>query len=211
MNAEIICVNITAKIDFYVLPLRNWCILRYGGTRMKKVLSLFLATILCVALFSSTVSASAAAKESDIITALISASVPDEYVTLAESYLNRPEVELTEAQIIKIIAYINDAKKTAGGVIDPQKWIEDQKLTILSDVLGVCKESDLTFVRNNDNQYSIYDSSGKTLLRVDNHAQIKKTGYDYLLIPAGFALIALAGLSAIATKAVSRRRKTSIA
>ena len=178
---------------------------------MKKVLSIFVAAIISVSLFSSSVSASAAAKESDIITALISANVPDEYCTLAQSYLNRPEIELTEAQIIKIIAYINDAKKTAGGVFDPQKWVESQKLIILSDVLSVCRESDLTFVRNNDNQYSIYDSSGKTILRVDNHAQIKKTGYDYFLIPAGFALIALAGISVITTKTVTRRRKTGIA
>lgn len=176
---------------------------------MKKIFTILAAAILSVALFSTTVGASATAKESDIIAALVSAQVPDEYCTLAESYLNRPDVELTEAQIIAIIAYINDAQKQAGGVIDPQKWIESQKLDILSDVLGVCRESDPTFVRNNDNQYSIYDKSGKTLLRVDNHAQIKKTGYDYSLIPAGLALITLAGVSVIVKKAVSSRRKTT--
>jgi uncharacterized MnhB-related membrane protein len=176
---------------------------------MKRVFAILVAAILSVALFSTTVSASAAAKESDIITALVAANVPDEYCTLAESYLNRPDVELTEAQIVAIIAYINDAKKTAGDIKDPQKWIEDQKLQILSDVLGVCRESDLKFVRNNDNQYSIYDNSGKTLLRVDNHAQIKKTGNDYSLIPAGMALIALAGVTAVAGKMIVRRRKTT--
>jgi len=176
---------------------------------MKKFLSVLLVAMVTV--MTMAVSVSAASTESDIITALKSAGVPDTYVATAESYLAQSDVVLTSAQVDSVIADIKDAAAITGGA-KFSAVTADQKLAVIDEVTSAAKTLGLSTTFSSTAGLSITDSTGKVLITVNSDsAAVKQTGFDYSIVFIGLAVIGLAGISAVAAKKVIRRRELKLA
>jgi len=176
---------------------------------MKKILAVLL--VVMVTVMTCAASVSAAAKEDDIVTALKTAGVADAYIAQAESYMAQDGVDLTEAQITGIVADINAANSVKAGQTDYSKLSSAQKTDIMNDVAHAASLLGLTSGMTDAHTFTIYDKTGKAILSADAAGAVKKTGFDYTIVFVGLAVIALAGVSAVAAKKVIRRREMELA
>lgn len=171
---------------------------------MRRGLVLLSSLLAAALLYSVSVSA---AGESEIIDALKDAGVPDMYVSIAESYMAKPDVELTQGQIDAIVADIHDAKTIAGGETDYDNMTGEQHEKIVAKVSDAANILGLKTTYSSSKNLSIIDSTGSTLLSVNMGGAVKKTGYDYTTIFVGLSLIGIGALSGIFAKSILRREK----
>lgn len=146
-----------------------------------------------------------AAAESDITAALKSAGVAQTYISQAESYMGQTGVELNETQITGIVQDINDAVAIAAGEKDYGKLTVDQKVKIAAEVAHAASLLGLT-TRLDKDGLSIIDASGKVLITVSAE-NVKKTGADYTMVFVGLAVLALAAVSPIVVKKLSKKQE----
>lgn len=135
-----------------------------------------------------------AATVNDILQSLRDAGVPEVYVLQAESYMADKTVSATTADAI--IVHINNAAAIANGETKLSQLTGEQKSGILVEINAACALLNLT-ASYTDKALTVKDSTGNTVLYLSADDAIKQTGYDYNLILYGFAIILVAGVSAV--------------
>ncbi|NTW70815.1 MAG: hypothetical protein HGA49_01050 [Eubacteriaceae bacterium] len=141
-----------------------------------------------------------AASESDIISALKDAKMPQTYIIQTENYLNANEV--TSAQADTIIAEIKkaDAIMAAAGTTDVTKLTESDKTKVLEYIKNAAGAIGLTVTvearANGYFEFTFKDASGN-IVSVFTSNQVKQTGANNLLFAAGIALMITAAASSL--------------
>jgi hypothetical protein len=158
---------------------------------MKKVLSIAVMIMVVVMSLSAAVSAVA---EADIIAALEDANVPAAYIETARSYLD--ENEVTDAEAAEIVGYIEEATALTDGETKFSELTGSEKSAILAKVKDAAQVLELS-VTYDDNTVNIKDASGATVFTESAAGAVKQTGFDYMIVVYGLALLVVAGAAAV--------------
>jgi hypothetical protein len=170
-----------------------------GGFQMK-IAKMFSTLVLSLVMVVGAASAALAAPNDDVISALKTNHVPNDYIIQAENYLKNHT--LTQSQADAVVAQIEKAGDimAAAGTKDINKLSYSQQEAVANcvyaagDALGM--DITISKLSNGSIKVTAKDAEGKTVLDFTS-SSVKQTGVNNSIIFAGVLLLVLSAGSLV--------------